>query len=118
MMEFDSCALVKVAGGDTALAVELAELFLFESDEHLLKISSAIKSADPARLQFAAHALKGSAASLTAREVAALAGRLEGMGKACDLTGAEGVFTELAKSMRSLATRLEPLLVSTEAIVQ
>jgi len=117
-MEFDSCALVNVAGGDTALAAELAELFLAESDEHLMKILSAIKSADPARLQFAAHALKGSAASLTASEVAALAGRLEEMGKACDLTGAERAFTELAESMRSLATRLEPLLVNTEAIVQ
>ena len=46
-----------------------------------------------------AHALKGSAASLTATGVAGLAGRLEAMGRACDLTGAKGIFSELADSM-------------------
>jgi HPt (histidine-containing phosphotransfer) domain-containing protein len=117
MTVFDSSALLEVAGGDAALAGELAELFLAESDQHRQRISTAIESGDPAGLQFSAHALKGSAASLAAGEVAGLAGRLEAMGKARDLTGAERVFTELAESMTSLATKLQPLLPETEAAV-
>jgi HPt (histidine-containing phosphotransfer) domain-containing protein len=115
--EFDPGELLKVAGGDAALAGELAELFLAEDDEHLQRISSAIESGDSERLQFAAHALKGSAASLTARDVAVLAGRLEAMGKARDLTGAERIFTELSESMMSLAAKLHRLTVNTEAAV-
>lgn len=115
--EFDPRALLKVAGGDAALAAELAELFLAEKDEHLQRISSAIESQDSERLQFAAHALKGSAASLTAREVARLSGSLEAMGKARDLTRAGGVLAELSQSMTSLATLLSSLVLNAEVAV-
>lgn len=65
-------------------------------------------------MQFAAHALKGSAASLTAREVAAIAGRLEAMGAAGDLKAADSTFAELADQMAALAELLEPLLSSNQ----
>jgi signal transduction histidine kinase/DNA-binding response OmpR family regulator len=109
--EFAPAALVRVAGGDASLASELAELFLAESPEHLRKISHAIDTCDADSLLSAAHALRGSAASLTAREVAAVAGRLEAMGAAGDLTGAENAFGDLSDQLSKLASVLDAMVV-------
>jgi CheY-like chemotaxis protein/HPt (histidine-containing phosphotransfer) domain-containing protein len=111
--EFAPAALLRVAGGDASLAADLAELFLAESPEHLRKISHAIETCDAPSLQSAAHALKGSAASLTGREVAAVAGRLEAMGAAGDLTGAENAFGDLSDRMTKLGSALEAMLPDT-----
>jgi len=112
---FDRAALLRVAGGDTELADELAELFLSEGPEHLARISTAIDAGDARALEFAAHALKGSAASLTARNVAGVAGRLEAMGVALDLTGAEAAFAELSDEMMALGATLDPSVRLIEA---
>lgn len=112
-MMFEYGALLEVANGETALASELAELFLADGPAHMLKISAAIDSGDASNVQFAAHALKGSAGSLTARGVAGTAGRLEAMGVAGDLGGAEGAFAELVDEMAALVEALEPYAGST-----
>jgi len=104
---FDYEALLDVANGETELANELAELFLAEAPGHIQGISEAIKTGDAAKLQFAAHALKGSAGSLTARDVSETAGRLEAMGISGDLNGAEGALVALVDRMAVLAKALE-----------
>lgn len=108
---FDMAELVRVAGGDTTLADELARLFLSESSEHMSRMWSAINNSDGPALKFAAHALKGSAASLTAGRVAVIAGRLEEMGVAGDMTAAKSAFAQLANEMTALAGMLELLLL-------
>jgi len=107
---FDMAELVRVAGGDTTLADELAALFLGESSEHMSRISSAVNNSDGPALKFAAHALKGSAASLTARAVAVIAGRLEEIGVAGDMKAAKRAFAELENEMAALSATLELLL--------
>ena len=115
--EFDAKALLAVAGGDSGLASELAELFLGEAPQHLQRISGAIAGSDSPALQSAAHALKGSAASMTAREVASVAGRLEAMGLAADLTGSDAAFADLTAEMTKLGGMLELLIVSSPVAV-
>ena len=114
---FDSAALLAVAGGDAALATELAELFLGEAPQHLTRISGAIARSDSPGLQSAAHALRGSAASMTAREVAGIAGRLEAMGVAGDFTGSDTALVELTGEMTKLSEMLELLTASNTAAV-
>ena len=75
------------------------------------RMRSAINNSDGPPLKFAAHALKGSAASLTAGRVAVIAGRLEEMGVAGDMTAAKSAFAQLANEMTALAGMLELLLL-------
>jgi HPt (histidine-containing phosphotransfer) domain-containing protein len=102
----DESALLSTVGGDRALARELAQIFLQELEPRMREIASAIRDGDASRLQFGAHALRGSAASLSATQVAASAGALEEMGKGGQLAKANGVLLRLEAELEGLSGRL------------
>jgi HPt (histidine-containing phosphotransfer) domain-containing protein len=102
----DETALLSTVGGDRALAGELAQIFLQELEPRMREIASAIRDGDASRLQFGAHALRGSAASLSATQVAASAGALEEMGRRGQLTDANGVLVRLEAQLEGLSGRL------------
>jgi len=68
---------VEVAAGDTALLAELIETFLADADERIGSMRAASAVGERDILGKTAHALKGSSSSIGARDLAALAGKLE-----------------------------------------
>jgi PAS domain S-box-containing protein len=76
-------------GGNVRLLREIAELFLDDCPRLMGEIRDAIARRDAFRLRRAAHTLKGSVSSFGAPKALAAVWRLERMGSAHDLTGAE-----------------------------
>src|SRR5579863_8674618 len=82
-------------GGDEQLLREIAVLFMEECPGAIAEIKQAVADADAAKLENAAHALKGSVANFGARDAVQAAFRLEQMGRANDMSEAEGVVRKL-----------------------
>ncbi|MEO8090231.1 MAG: Hpt domain-containing protein [Gemmatimonadales bacterium] len=88
---------------------ELAAIFLEDGPTRLAAIQTGVAQRDPAVLQAAAHALRGSAANFGATLVVDAALRLELMGRNCDLTGVDAALADLLVSMERLNTELSAL---------
>ncbi len=102
----DETALLATVCGNRELAGELAEIFLEELQPRMQEMGNAIRDGDVERVRFAAHALRGSAASLSATQVTASAAALEAMARAGDLSKAGGVFASLQGELVGLTERL------------
>ena len=105
----DEVALMKLVGGDRALAGELAELFLEDLEPRLTDITTAVRGFDANRLRSSAHALRGSAGSLHADKVSDAAGALEAMGRSGVLDGVQQALEVLNIALASLRPRLVAL---------
>ena len=81
--------------GDAAMLARLVQKFQQKSSEIWTDLSAGLKSGDAAGTTRLAHALKGTAANLSAGSVADLAARLEELGRASDLAGAETIIQKL-----------------------
>jgi PAS domain S-box-containing protein len=101
-------ALAQVMG-DRQLLAELAGLFQTEYPRWLTEMRAAVAGSDPARLQMAAHALKGAAATLAAWSTQEAALRLEMMGRAGDLSSAPDALAALAQEFERLRPALTVL---------
>jgi two-component system, sensor histidine kinase and response regulator len=88
--------------GDKDLLAELIDICLTEAPRMMDDIRRAIDADDPIRLERAAHAFKGSLASLGARTVANDASGLEAMGRTGDITGARARFGDMEHDYRDL----------------
>ena len=75
----------------------------------------AVDADDHARLQKAAHALRGSAANVGANPVADTAGKLEAMGAAGSLAGAGGLIDRLQVEFSNVLAELRVLGVGIDA---
>ena len=95
----DREALLVLVDGDEKLLAELIELFLTEIPRLMLACEIAIARHDTSALREAAHAIKGSAASMTASTVAAAAGHLEIMGARDALDGAALAMSALEREV-------------------
>jgi two-component system, sensor histidine kinase and response regulator len=73
----DTGALLRLLSGDRDLARELAAVFPVDATRLLGEIRAAMASGDAPAVRFAAHTLKGSAASLRAGRTAESAHRIE-----------------------------------------
>jgi PAS domain S-box-containing protein len=100
-------ALAEVEG-DRQLLAELADLFLKEYPRWLMMIRTAIVETDPARLQEAAHALKGGLGTFAAQAAFEAAFRLETMGRNRDLSAAPEALASLVQEVE----RLQPALLA------
>lgn len=104
---FDAGAVLDSLEGDSELLREIAGIFRTQSSKHMERIRAGVSKQDPKMLERAAHALKGSAANLLAREVMEAASKLEEIGRAGSVAGAkEGLVTleeVLAKLQLALA---------------
>ncbi|HKC82300.1 MAG TPA: Hpt domain-containing protein, partial [Gemmatimonadaceae bacterium] len=105
----DEDALIELVGGDRTLAGELAELFLDDLEPRVTEITASVDGRDADRLRAAAHALRGSAGSLKAANVANAAGALEAIGHSGTLDGMEEALERLNLALAALRPRLVAL---------
>lgn len=89
----------EITDGDMEFLKELIEIFKADCPERLGVISRAIKEKGFKALEEAAHALKGSAGNLGLTRVHELSYKLEKLGKAENIEGADGVLKELEEEL-------------------
>lgn len=86
--------------GEPDIVQELAEAFQFETPPLLTLLHRAVDEEQPEQLRRAAHNLKGSSSNLGARPLAALAAKLEALGKQGTIDGAAVLVVRLPGSCR------------------
>jgi len=96
-------------GGDKQLLREIADLFMEECPRAFAEIREAIAHGDAAKLENAAHALKGSVANFGARDAVDAAFRLEQMGRANQMSEAEGTLHKLESALSAVCAELATL---------
>jgi len=101
-------ALARV-GGDKQLLREIAVLFIDECPRAFAEIREAVAAGDAAKLENAAHALKGSVSNFGARDAVAAAFHLEQMGRANQMTEAEGMLLKLESALSAVCAELATL---------
>jgi HPt (histidine-containing phosphotransfer) domain-containing protein len=77
----DRATALRAVGGDTMLLADLTRLFLADCPERVADLHAAVASGDPAHVQRAAHAVKGSVGTFGARVARDLAADLERAGR-------------------------------------
>jgi HPt (histidine-containing phosphotransfer) domain-containing protein len=107
--DFDEAALLVVVGGNRELAGQLAVLFLDDLEPRMKEINTAVAERDAGRLRAGAHALRGSAATMTAKSVATAAGALEAIGRSGVLDGVQRAVEELDAALAVLRPSLVAL---------
>jgi CheY-like chemotaxis protein/HPt (histidine-containing phosphotransfer) domain-containing protein len=112
---FDVNDFLERLGGDRELLGQLVDLFLTESPPQLAAIRRAIEEGDRDALRRAAHSFKGMISNFGASKGVALTCRLEEMGRAGELSGAEEAFRSLEGLMRRLTASLEALRLQSES---
>jgi signal transduction histidine kinase/HPt (histidine-containing phosphotransfer) domain-containing protein len=103
---FDPKQALKGVNGDMDLLREVVRIFLEESPGMMAEIETAIDEKDAARLDRAAHVLKGSVGNFGSRSTFDLALRLEMMAKDRKIDGAEEIFNALSEEMERLGKAL------------
>ncbi len=96
-------------GGDVELLREIAVLFLDECPRALLEIQQAVAGEDAAKLENAAHSLKGSVANFGASAAVVAAFRLEQMGRAQQLVEAPQALRALEQALSIVCAELASL---------
>ena len=91
--------MLELFGQDENLLRELAGLFLEDGTALLHELRTAIAGLDAAKVDRAAHTLKGSVGNFGAMRAFELCGRLEAMGRSHDLGGAPEVLAALEQEM-------------------
>ncbi|MDQ6871876.1 MAG: Hpt domain-containing protein [Gemmatimonadota bacterium] len=107
--DLDEAALMVVFGGSRELAGQLAVLFLDDIDPRMKEINAAVTVRDAVRLRAGAHALGGSAATMTAKSVSTAAATLEAMGRSGLLDGVQRALEDLNLALELLRPRLVAL---------
>jgi PAS domain S-box-containing protein len=97
----DTAALLERYQGNQALVDELASLFVSTTEASLATLREAIEQGDPSRCRKEAHALKGAAASVLARDIQQLAGEIEACGIDQDMSTAAGKLEQLETRFRA-----------------
>jgi HPt (histidine-containing phosphotransfer) domain-containing protein len=90
-----------------SLLTELVEIFRAESPRMMQDIRLAYRAGDAARLERAAHALRGSVGSLGARSVATSASVLESLARGGTLAGGDGLLRTLERDLDDLQRELD-----------
>jgi len=96
---FDMDALLSRCMGDVEFRESLLAKFPEQADIGMRRIADALKAGDATQLARAAHALKGTAANLSAPSVQRLAARIEVLGNASALTEAQRLADELREEL-------------------
>jgi len=104
----DSSPVAHLAG-NSKFVRRLIRVFFTESAKKLSQIRKAISRRDAARLASSAHALAGSASVFDAKAVAAVARRLEVMGRSADFHGVDAAYSLLVHELALLKSQLRKL---------
>jgi signal transduction histidine kinase/DNA-binding response OmpR family regulator len=105
----DEDTLLARFGGDRKFLRRMIGIFLADSKKTLAQIGEAIHQQDAARLQVAAHALKGSAANFVAQQVVDAAYQMETLARDRNMAGAAGVFERLQGELLRLTQSLSAI---------
>jgi len=108
----DEAAILDGMDGNRKLLRDLTRIFLADYPKQLAEIKTAIQVADAERLRRAAHALKGSVGNFAAKSAFATASKLETLGKAGNLDGAQGAYAALEGEMSQLTRELQKLTMN------
>jgi CheY-like chemotaxis protein len=98
--------LRRTTGGSEKLIQTLTKSFLADAPKRLAAIRSAIAAKDPAKLDTAAHAFKGSLSIFGAQKAVGAARALEAMGRGRNLNGADAEFRALETEFKDLEKQL------------
>jgi HPt (histidine-containing phosphotransfer) domain-containing protein len=98
----DLAAVLEQIGGDRALLVEMAEIFVAEYPERVTTLRDAVRSGRPADIEFAAHALRSAVQFFRAEPAGALAHDLEARARAGDVAGSPALLARLEREMDRL----------------
>jgi PAS domain S-box-containing protein len=88
--------------GEEQLLEEVIELFASDLPHRMSEVRTSLEHGDPKRLQHAAHSLKGAAGYVGAERVAALALKLEELGRSGDLSSALEAYRQLERELEQL----------------
>jgi hypothetical protein len=98
--------LLRTTGGNEKLVKSLTKSFLADAPKRLAAIRAALAAKNAAKLDTAAHALKGSVAIFGAQTAVTAAKNLEAMGRSRNLSGADAQFRALQAAMQQLQAEL------------
>jgi HPt (histidine-containing phosphotransfer) domain-containing protein len=105
----DVAAVLEQIGGDRALLVEMAEIFVAEYPDRMASLRDAVRSSRAADIEFAAHALRSAVQFFGAEPAAALAHELEARAREGDVAGSTALLARLDREMdRLLAFLADP----------
>lgn len=93
--------------GQPDVVTEFIDVFLEDLPTRVARLRMAVGSRNPAELKSAAHALKGSAASVGAVVVSGLCAQIEAIGRAGSATGTEELMTQLDPEITRATIELE-----------
>ncbi|MGE0552849.1 MAG: Hpt domain-containing protein [Gemmatimonadales bacterium] len=94
--------------GQPDLVTELIDVFLEDLPGRLAAVQAAVDLGDPQAIRSAAHALKGSAASIGAARLAGACATLEALGRAGEVEGAPALVAPIERA----AAEVAPLLIA------
>jgi CheY-like chemotaxis protein len=100
--------------GEPGMFEELVELFVEDAEPRLEALREAIAARDAATIWETAHAIKGSAGSMGARRMSALASELQAAGTSGDLSGAAALLWRLEEEYGRVRRALEELVADGE----
>lgn len=103
---FDFAAFERQTSGDAALRAEIIQMFLEDCPVRVEEIRAAVAGGNAAALVSSAHALKGSAAYLSASMVRGHAADLERLGRESRLTDAPAMLEQLDAAVAELLAEL------------
>ena len=99
--------LMSNVDGDRETLLEITGLFLGGYRDELHRIENAVAAGDAPAAERAVHSLKGMLLTLAAEPAAAVAERLEGMGREGDLRGAPEALDELRRHLERIVPAIE-----------
>jgi CheY-like chemotaxis protein len=103
---WNPAAALRAVGGDRRLLCELIESFLAEREKLMANLHRAVETADPDRLQFAAHVLKGSMRCFHAPAAMQPAETLESLGREKNLASLERLYPQVERAVDQLCEAL------------
>jgi len=103
---YDRNEAIARLGGDEALYVSVAGVFVASSADYCAALEAALRDADAAALRREAHTVKSMCATFSCEAGRVLAQRLEELAAAGDLAGAPVLTGEVVAAVRGLAVAL------------
>ncbi len=104
---FDPVSVWSRVGGDMEFLRELVALFTEEASQMLASIEAAVEAGNAADLNKFSHKLRGAVLQFSASRAAAIAGKLEEMGRTDSLQGASSVLNDLKAETSELMDALK-----------
>jgi len=106
---FDPGSLWDRVDGDMGLLRELIEVFAEEGPRMLARVDNAIRNGSALELEKASHKIKGSVLQFSASAAAAVALKLEEIGKRGIVAGAEQLLAQLKQEVELLQKSLNAM---------